>query len=495
MCSLIRTFALKINSIIEESMKKIAILGASLVMGLSAAGQMTDPVIMKINGKNITKSEFEYSFNKNNSDGVIDKKTVEEYVPLYVDFKLKVAEAESQRVDTLSAIRRELDSYKEQMVVPTIVDNDYIEREARHTYEQTAARFGGEDVLTASHILVLMRQDATAEQQAQAKVRIDSIYDVLKAVPKDQLAEKFAELAKEKSDDKGSAQRGGQLGQFGKGMMIPDFEKAAFALKAGEMSQPVKSTVGWHIIYMENRHPFEPYEFHHDNIIKFLEQRGVKEASAHAYLDSVSSERHISRAELVDELHKAMTEKDADLRNLSQEYYDGTLMYEVTKKDVWDKAQQDAAGQEAYFKAHKKQYAWDGPRFVGIVIHTKDAATMAQVKKLLKGVAEDDLAKTAVSLNTDSVKVVRVERGIFKQGDNQNVDKLIFGQKVDLKPMTGYPETDVWGTKVKAPRTAKDVKGLLVSDYQSEQEKLWVEKLRKKFAVEVYDDVVKTVGK
>ena len=476
-------------------MKKIAILGASLMMGLTAVAQTTDPVIMKINGKNITKSEFEYSFNKNNSDGVIDKKTVEEYVPLYVDFKLKVAEAESQRLDTLSAIRKELDGYKEQMVVPTIVDSAYIEREARATYEQTAARFEGQDLLTASHILVLMRQDATAEQQAAAKVRIDSIYDALKAVPKDQLVEKFAEMAKEKSDDKGSAQRGGALGQFGKGMMIPDFENAAYALKAGEMSAPVKSTVGWHIIYMTDRHPFESFEYHHDNIIKFLEQRGVKEASANAYLDSVANERKITRVELVDELHKQMMEKDADVKNLSQEYYDGTLMYEVTKKDVWDKAQQDAQGQEAYFKAHKQDYAWDAPRFIGIVIHTKDAATMAKVKKLLKGVAEDDLAKMAVSLNNDSVKVVRVERGIFKQGDNANVDKLVFGQKTELKPMSGYPETDVWGTKVKAPRSAKDVKGHVVTDYQNEQEKLWVEGLRKKFAVEVYDDVVKTVKK
>jgi peptidyl-prolyl cis-trans isomerase SurA len=476
-------------------MKKIAILGASLMMGLTAVAQTADPVIMKINGKNITKSEFEYSFNKNNSDGVIDKKTVEEYVPLYVDFKLKVAEAESQRLDTLSAIRKELDGYKEQMVVPTIVDSAYIEREARATYEQTAARFEGQDLLTASHILVLMRQDATAEQQAAAKVRIDSIYDALKAVPKDQLVEKFAEMAKEKSDDKGSAQRGGALGQFGKGMMIPDFENAAYALKAGEMSAPVKSTVGWHIIYMTDRHPFESFEYHHDNIIKFLEQRGVKEASANAYLDSVANERKITRVELVDELHKQMMEKDADVKNLSQEYYDGTLMYEVTKKDVWDKAQQDAQGQEAYFKAHKQDYAWDAPRFIGIVIHTKDAATMAKVKKLLKGVAEDDLAKTAVSLNNDSVKVVRVERGIFKQGDNANVDKLVFRQKTELKPMSGYPETDVWGTKVKAPRSAKDVKGHVVTDYQNEQEKLWVEGLRKKFAVEVYDDVVKTVKK
>ena len=466
-----------------------------MVAGLSAVAQTADPVIMRVNGKSITRSEFEYSFNKNNSDGVLDKKTVEEYVPLYVDFKLKVAEAESQRLDTLSALRKELDSYKEQMVIPTIVDSAYIEREARRTYDNTASRFEGQDLLTASHILALMRQDATAEQQAAAKARIDSIYNVLKAVPKGQLAEKFAELAKEKSDDQGSAQRGGALGQFGKGMMIPDFENAAYALKAGEMSAPIKSTVGWHIIYMEDRHPFESYEFHHDNIIKFLDQRGIKEASANAYLDSVSNERHITRAELVDELHKQMMEKDAELKNLSQEYYDGTLMYEVTKKDVWDKAQQNTAAQEAYFKAHKKDYAWDAPRFCGIVIHTKDAATMKKVKTLLKGADEENWAKTAVSLNNDSVKIVRVERGIFKQGDNANVDRLVFGQKTELKPMTGYPVTDVWGKKAKAPRTSKDVKGQVTTDYQNAEEKLWVEGLRKKFAVEVYDDVVKTVNK
>ena len=476
-------------------MKKITIFATSLMMGLAAVAQTTDPVVMRINGKSITRSEFEYSFNKNNSDGVLDKKTVEEYVPLYVDFKLKVAEAESQRIDTLSAIRKELDGYKEQMVIPTLVDSAYIEREARRTYDNTASRFEGQDLLTASHILALMRQDATAEQQTAAKARIDSIYNVLKAVPKDQLEERFAELAKEKSDDQGSAQRGGALGQFGKGMMIPDFENAAYALKAGEMSAPVKSTVGWHIIYMKDRHPFESYEFHHDNILKFLEQRGIKEASANAYLDSVANERNITRAELVDELHKQMMEKDADLKNLSQEYYDGTLMYEVTKKDVWDKAQQNTAGQEAYFKAHKKDYTWDAPRFVGIVIHTKDAATMAKVKKLLKGVAEEDWAKTAVSLNNDSVKLVRVERGIFKQGDNANVDKLMFKKKTDLKPMQDYPETDVWGKIAKAPRMAKDVKGQVTTDYQNAQEKLWVEGLRKKFAVEVFDDVVKTVNK
>lgn len=479
-----------------ETMKKIVLAAASLLMGVSAFAQADDPVIMKLNGKNVTRSEFEYSFNKNNSDGVLDKKTVEEYVPLFVDFKLKVAEAESQRIDTIAAIRKELDGYKEQMVIPTLVDSAFIEREARKTYDNTAARFEGQDLLTASHILVLLRQDATSEQEAAGKARIDSIYDVLKAVPKEQLAEKFAELAKETSDDKGSAQRGGALGQFGKGMMIPDFENAAYALQAGEMSAPIKSTVGYHIIYMTDRHPFEPYEFHHDNIIKFLEQRGIKEASANAYVDSIATLQGKTRAEVIDELHQQILANDAEQKYLSQEYYDGTLMYEVTKKDVWDKAQQDVAGQEAYFNAHKKDYAWDAPRFCGIVLHAKDAATIAKAKKLLKGVAEDDYAKTVTSaLNNDSVKLVRVEKGIFKQGDNANVDKLVFKQKTELKPMKDFPATDVFGKTAKAPRSVKDVRGQVTTDYQNMMEKQWVDELRKKFSVEVYEDVVKTVNK
>lgn len=477
-------------------MKKIAFIVASLVMGLSAVAQTDDPVIMKINGKSITRSAFEYSFNKNNSDGVIDKKTVEEYVPLFVNFKLKVAEAESQHLDTLTSIRKELDGYKEQMVLPTLVDSAFIEREARRTYENTASRFAGQDLLTASHILVLMRQDATEAQQAAAKAKIDSIYGVLKAVPQGQLAERFAALAKEVSDDKGSASRGGALGQFGKGMMIPDFEQAAFALKVGEMSAPVKSTVGYHLIYMTDRHPFEPYEFHREAILRFLDQRGVQEASASAYLDSVSRERGITRGELVDELLEKMQAVDDDLRNLTLEYYDGTMMYEVSKKDVWDKVQADAVGQEAYFKAHQKDYAWDSPRFCGVVVHAKDKKVLAEAKRLVKGVPEENWVKTlTTALNNDSVRMVRVERGIFKKGDNAYVDNLVFKQKKELKPRTDFPVTDVIGTRAKAPRTYKDVHGLVVSDYQNEMELQWVEGLRKKFPWEVYEDVVKTVNK
>ncbi len=471
--------------------RKTFLMAALLLSGASAMAQTADdPVIMRVNGVPVTRSEFEYSFNKNNADGVLDKKGVEEYVPLFVDFKLKVEEAKAQGIDTLSSIRRELEGYKEQMVMPTLEDTAFIEREARKTYQATADRFAGQDLLTASHILVLMRQDADAQKQAAAKARIDSIYAVLQG------GADFAEVAKACSDDKGSAQRGGELGQFGKGMMIPDFEKAAYALQPGQMSAPVKTTVGWHIIKLADRHPFEPFEFHHDAIIKFLEQRGVREASANALVDSLAKTEGVDRQVIINRYYDQLLKNDAESRFLAQEYYDGTLMYEVSKTRVWDEAAKDEAGLQAFFKANKKQYAWDSPRFRGIVIRGKDDAVLKQAKALTKGVKEEDWPQTIVrALNNDSVKVVRVEHGLYKKGDSKIVDKLVFKDKTaEYTSLKDYPAATTVGKVLKKPETYKDVKGQVTTDYQNKREQEWVDGLRRKFTVEVYDDVVKTVN-
>lgn len=488
MSSFLRNFARKIRINLNKEMKKKSFLALATLLSSNVMAQINDPVIMTINGKNITRSEFEYSYNKNNSEGVLDKKDVKEYVPLFVDFKLKVAAAQDAKIDTISSIKKELQGYKEQMVLPTIVDTAFIEREARDIYINTAKRFGDDDLLTASHILVLLRQDASEADAAKAKQRIDSIYNVLKG------GADFATVAKACSEDKGSAQRGGSLGQFAKGMMIPDFEKAAYALKAGEMSEPIKSTVGWHIIKMEDRHKFESFEFHHDNIIKFLEQRGVKEASANNYIDSIAKQKNVSRDVVIDELCAKLLAKDSDMKNLSQEYYDGTLMYEICKNEVWDKAKKDEAGLETFFNRNKKNYVWDTPRFCGIIIHAKDDATLEAAKKALKGVPENDWAKTLTStFNNDSVKLVRVERGVYKQGDNANVDNLQF-KTGELKPTKGFEATGIFGKIAKKPRTYKDVRGQVITDYQTMLEVEWVETLRKKYKVEINEDVVNTVN-
>lgn len=465
-------------------------VSVAVCLSAMAALAQSDPVLMTINGKSVTRSEFEYSYNKNNTEGVIDKKSVEDYVPLFIDFKLKVAAAEEARYDTLAAIQKDLHGYREQMLLPTIVDKDFIEREARATYDNTAARFEGQDILTASHILVAMRQDATDVQQRAAQQRADSLYDAL------QNGADFADLAKRYSDDKASAAKGGQLGQFGKGMMIPDFEKAVYSMAVGQVSKPVKTTVGWHIIKLEDRHPFESYEFHHDNIVKFLESRGIKTASANHYIDSIAKARNVGREEVVSELFDNMIANDPEAKYLAQEYYDGTLMYEISKNQIWDVASKDEDGIADYFSRNKKKYVWDSPRFKGIVMHTKDQATADAAKKLLKKVKDDSRwGKLLVDeFNNDSVTNIRIEHGIFKQGDNTGVDVYVFGVSGEVKPMKGYPVTDVYGSLLKKPKSYKDVKGKVVADYQTAMEKEWVEGLRQKYSYSVDEEVLKTVN-
>ena len=110
-------------------------------------------------------------------------------------------------------------------------------------YDQNLARYKTDEQRRASHILIAAGKDAPAADKAAAKAKAEKILAQLRKSPND-----FAKLAKENSQDPGSAERGGDLDFFGKGMMVKPFEEAAYALKEGEISEVVQSDFGFHII-------------------------------------------------------------------------------------------------------------------------------------------------------------------------------------------------------------------------------------------------------
>ena len=112
-------------------------------------------------------------------------------------------------------------------------------------YKDNPARFDRKKRVRARHILVRVDEKAPAAEQEQAKKRIEAIAERLKK------GEDFSKVASEVSEDPGSKSRGGDLGFFGAGVMAKDFESAAFALKPGELSNPVKTPFGWHLIKVE----------------------------------------------------------------------------------------------------------------------------------------------------------------------------------------------------------------------------------------------------
>ena len=473
-------------------MKKHLIFAAWLLSSMTAMAQSNDPIIMTVAGVDVPRSEFEYSYNKNNTDGVIDKKSVDEYVELFVNYKLKVQAALDARIDTTTAFMKEFAQYRDQQVRPTFVTDDDMLVEAHRIYDDTKAHIGPDGLVRASHILITVPQKATKEQQDAAKVRIDSIYEALKA------GADFAEMAKKVSQCPSSS-RGGDLNWFSKGRMVKEFEEPAFALKKGEMSKPVLSPFGWHIILLTDRKELEPFEFHKDGIFKFMEQRGIRESVTEMKLNEMAKNSNgtLTKEQILEQRADSMAAEDMQMRYLIKEYHDGLLLYEISNQNVWDKAAKDEEALAKFFKKNKKNYKWDEPRFKGMAYHVKDQADVKAVADCVKKLKFEDwneaLRKT---FNNDSIIRIRVEKGLFKKGDNKLIDREIFkvtDAKVDS--VKGYPIDATYGKLLKKPEEYTDVRGLVTADLQDELEKQWVADLRKKYTFTVNEEVLKTVNK
>ncbi len=154
---------------------------------------------------------------------------------------------EARRQLALGANRVLADSWIDHLAGQKAPTDAQLDAHARTTYNANPNQFSQSEQLRARHILVAVN---AGRDDAQAKARAEELLAQLRQ------GRPFDELAREASDDKGSGQRGGDLGTFGKGSMVPEFEAAAFALtKPGQLSEPVKSQFGYHVIELLERIP------------------------------------------------------------------------------------------------------------------------------------------------------------------------------------------------------------------------------------------------
>lgn len=476
----------------KEKMKVKSLLVALLVAATTASAQTADPTIMTINGKDVPRSEFEYSYNKNNSETVVDKKSVDEYIDLFVNYKLKVMAAEEAGIDTTKAFRDEFRMYRDQQIRPSFINDNDVEREARTIYEDTRKRIDGNGGLVRPrHILVSLKQNATKAQSDSALVRADSIYNALIK------GADFAELAQRCSDDKGSARRGGDLSWVQRGYMVKEFEDAIFAMKPGEISKPILSPFGYHIIKVEAKQNFFPYDTVRADIHRFIESRGLRERIISQNIDSIAkhSVPQCTPEDIINRRADEMTAADPALKNLIREYHDGLLLYEISNRTVWDKAAKDEKGLAAYFKKNRKRYKWEQPRFKGIAYWVKQEGDVEAVKKSLKNIPFEKWAERLRKEFNDSTIRIKVVKGIFREGDNALIDKVVFAKDTTVADVKDFPISATYGEKLKAPKTYNDVRELVVADYQEQLEKAWIEALRKRYTVIVNKDVLSTVNK
>ena len=588
-------------------MKKTFLLfAAALMSAMTFAQQET---LMTINGKPVSAEEFLYIYQKNNQAGAIDPKTMDEYLDMFINFKLKVTEAEAQGIDTTEAFKKELKGYRAQATPKYLQDeqamDSLIEMSWRHMAKDRRA----------AHIAIQCPMSADSAQQADALAKINEAYErvvlgkevlkgkgkkaklvrqpveafdavarelstdpsvqetggelgwitpfryvypleeavyntelgkiskpfrtqygwhivlieeerdhkevkashIMKMVPDpamdaekkaliDSIAkiitpENFAEIASRESEDRGSSMRGGELGWFGKGQMVKPFEDATFALAEGQISAPIRSQYGWHLILKEGERGIQPLDSMRTQIQRqVLRDERSKEADK-SFIRKTRIEYNLP-AEMTDAEVKAYADehleaKYPELKNLVQEYHDGILLFEVSLREVWDKAAKDTAGLEAYFKAHKKEYTWDAPRWKGYLIQAKDKNSAKAAQAIIKSANPDSIQSyIAKRVNCDTVTYVKVQHGLWEQGKNAAVDKFGFkDKKAEFTPNEEMPLVVCLGKKLKAPETWSDEKGKVTTDYQDYLEAAWIKTLREKYPVEINQNVWNAIKK
>ena len=205
----------------------------------------SDPVVMEVDGHDVTKGEFLQIYLKNNNDPKFDKASIDEYMELFTKFKLKVAEAEAQGYDTVPRLKKELEGYRKQLALPYLIDSVENKAMVREAYDRLKKE------IRASHILIKVSQNASPADTLKAYNRL------LELKARIEKGEDFAVVAKSKnsSEDPSAMKNGGDLGFFTAFQMLYPFEEMAYNTRKDEVSNPFRTKYGYHILQVTDSRP------------------------------------------------------------------------------------------------------------------------------------------------------------------------------------------------------------------------------------------------
>ncbi|MCM1449852.1 MAG: peptidylprolyl isomerase [Clostridiales bacterium] len=227
-------------------MKKILLSAVLLltVSGMATAAQPLEDrdsqILLTIDNNPVTLGEFEYLYHKNNSQQMAPQ-TIDEYLQMFINYKLKVMEAEAASIDKTDNFKSELRGYARELAEPYLIDNT-IEQQL---IDQEYARMAEE--VNVSHIMLMPGYSPL--EHAAGKVRLDSIRNVILQ------GGDFEELAKRFSVDRASSVNGGNMGYITAGRFPYSFESAAYDTPVGELSQVVETQFGFHLVKPIGRRP------------------------------------------------------------------------------------------------------------------------------------------------------------------------------------------------------------------------------------------------
>lgn len=221
-------------------MKKILLSGLILSTCTSLSYSQN---IFTYGNNPVSSSEFIKVYQKNNATQNLSysDKALRDYIDLYSLFKMKVTEANAMHLDTSESVAREIDSYRKQLAKSYLTDEELSAKLISEAYERS------KNDLRVAHILLLIKPQSDT---VLLKKRIDSIYTQIIKGKAD-----FAAMAKTFSEDKGSAENGGDLGYFSALQTVYAFENMAYNTPVGKVSQPFKTSFGYHILKVLDKRP------------------------------------------------------------------------------------------------------------------------------------------------------------------------------------------------------------------------------------------------
>ncbi|SIS52797.1 peptidylprolyl isomerase [Belliella pelovolcani] len=203
--------------------------------------------LMTIGNEEVFADEFLHILSKNRAfqekEAIMDQAIFEENFELFVNFKLKVKEAENRGLDQTEEFEREFSIFKEDLIRPFLIKNSLQEGELMKAYNRM------QEIVKASHILLQFPANASREDT----IAVFRMAQKLKTQSEE--GADFNELALEYSDDPSAQENKGSLGYFTALQMVHQFEDAAFGIEVGEISEPILTNYGYHIIKLEDRKP------------------------------------------------------------------------------------------------------------------------------------------------------------------------------------------------------------------------------------------------
>ena len=199
--------------------------------------------VLTVGEETVNLADFKYIYSKNNRDSVVTSEALDEYMELFVKFKLKVMAAEALGMDTVAEFTKELAGYRKQLTRPYLVDMELLDELVLEAHNRK------QEEIHARHILVSVKPDALPSDTLRAWNRISELRNQVKA------GENFTTVAKSKggSDDPSVAENGGDLGWFTAFQMVYSFEEAAYNTEVGELSEIVRTKYGYHFLKVDGR--------------------------------------------------------------------------------------------------------------------------------------------------------------------------------------------------------------------------------------------------